>query len=143
MPFWRVMKFLCGLSVSLTLLSPAQIHAQSKPSSGSGLVGKTFTPSERMVLYSSPESGLISRQHAKVLVTPSNGSVAVYPLTSQGADYVTGAPTFAAEGLTIQHYRDVVQGRSVTKWLMVSGAGHTGWIKYDPMTIDPILNTSR
>ncbi len=109
------------------LAAPDIAQAQSSPDA----VGQSFTPNGRVVLYSTPENGLVTRQRATALVAPSSGAVSVYPLKQQGADYVTGKPQ-AAQQLTIEGVRDVVQGRSVSTWLKVTGAGNSGWIKYDP-----------
>lgn len=108
-------------------LSPKAVDAQAKPTA----VGQSFTPGSRVVLYSTPQNGLVTKQRATALVAPSSGAAAVYPLTQQGKSYVTGRPEPVTE-LTIEGVRDVVQGRSVSTWLKVSGAGKSGWIKYDP-----------
>lgn len=117
-----------SIGVALWLSWPTSATAQTKPDPS--LIGKTFTPDSRVVLYSNPENGLITRQRAKLLVAPGPDTVAIFPLTSDGGDYVTGKPA-QSPGLKIEQVRALVQGKSVTHWLKVSGAGQSGWIKYD------------
>ena len=134
MDFRHIPCLLAAAALCITTLGTAAAFADTTYPTPEGLVGQVFTPPGNIVLYSRPEDGLIARRRARTLVTPTNGSVTMYPLKQQGADYITGKPS-TAPMLTITGQRQIVDGTSITHWLKVTGSGLDGWVRYDPAVL--------